>query len=149
MPEHKAFDYSEITPLIFIGQNVCCRTHFDGTLTAQGVRADMSLEKERIDQPYGVDMFLWLPTEDHAAVSHEKADLGILTLRYFAEKNIPCFVHCKNGHGRAPMLVAAYLIADQGMTAEEAVAYLKERRPVIHLQDVQKAFLKEREARRK
>ncbi|MEK7183460.1 MAG: dual specificity protein phosphatase family protein [Patescibacteria group bacterium] len=149
MDIHAPFDYSEVTPLIFIGQNACCVTHFDGTLTARGVRADISLEKEQIDQPYGVDFFLWLPTEDHTAMSHEKADLGILTLRYFAEKNIPCFVHCKNGHGRAPMLVAAYLIADHGKTAEEAVAYLRERRPVMHLQDVQMAFLKERGALRK
>jgi len=148
MDVHEPFDYSEITPLIYIGQNSCCVTHFDATLRARGVRADISLEGEQIDHRYGVEVFLWLPIDDHTAMSHEKADLGILTLRYFAEKNIPCFVHCKNGHGRAPMLVAAYLIADHGKTAEEAVAYIKERRPVMHLQDAQLAFLKEREALR-
>lgn len=148
MHVHESFDYSEITPLIFIGQNACCVTHFDDTLIARGVRAAISLEKERIDQPYGVDFFLWLPTEDHAAMSHEKADLGVAALRFFAGKNIPCFIHCKNGHGRAPVLVAAYLVAEQGKTADEAVAYLKERRPVMHLQDAQMAFLREREALR-
>ncbi len=149
MNSHASFDYSEITPLLFVGQNACCLTHFDKTLITRGVRTAISLEQEQIDQPYGVDMFLWLPTEDHAAISHEKADFGIAALRFFAEKNIPCFIHCKNGHGRAPMLVAAYLIADHGKTAEEAIAYLKERRPVMHLQDAQLAFLKERETLRK
>lgn len=140
---HEPLDYSQITPLILIGKNACCTTHFDEALTARGVRADLSLEKERIDRPYGVDMFLWLPTEDHKAMTHEKADLGIRTLAFFEEHNIPCYVHCKNGHGRAPMLVAAYFMAKRSMTADEALAAVKERRPAAHLQDEQLAFLRE------
>ncbi len=143
--KHQPFDYSKITPLLYIGRNVCCRTHFDESLLTLGVRADISLEKEQIDQPYGADMFLWLPTKDHAAMSHEHADLGIATLKFFEERNISCFVHCKNGHGRAPMLVATYLIATHGMTVDTATAFLKAQRPTIHFQDEQLAFLRERE----
>lgn len=146
--EHQPFDYSKITPLIYIGRNACCRTHFDESLLALGVRADISLEKEKLDQPYGADMFLWLPTEDHVAMTDEHADLGIATLKFFEERNIPCFVHCKNGHGRAPMLVAAYLMATQELSAEESVRIIKKHRPSAHLQDVQMAFLREREGRK-
>lgn len=142
---HSPLDYSEITPLIHIGKNTCCTTHFEENLLSRGVRADISLEEERIDQPYGVDFFLWLPTKDHTAMTHEKADLGIITLKFFEQRSIPCFVHCKNGHGRAPMLVAAYFIEEKKMTADEAISVLKQKRPSAHLQEVQIAFLRERE----
>lgn len=142
---HRSFDYSEITPLIFVGRNACCATHFDQELLSRGVRADVSIEEERIDQPFGVDMFLWLPTKDHTAMTHERADLGIATLKFFDERKIPCFVHCKNGHGRAPMLVAAYFIATHRMTADKAMKVIKEQRPSVHFQDEQIAFLRERE----
>lgn len=143
--KHPPLDYSQITPLILIGKNACCTTHFDEALLARGVRADLSLEKERIDRPFGVEMFLWLPTEDHKAMTHEKADLGIRTLAFFEERNISCYVHCKNGHGRAPMFVAAYFMATRGMKADEAVATVKAGRPAAHLQDEQLAFLRKRE----
>lgn len=145
--EHPPLDYSQITSLIFIGKNACCTTHFDESLLARGVRAEMSLEGERIDRPFGVDFFLWLPTEDHRAMTHERADLGIQTLAFFEERGIPCYVHCKNGHGRAPMLVAAYFMAKRGMTADEAFAAVKEKRPATHIQGEQRAFLRERESK--
>lgn len=142
---HPTLDYSEITPLIFIGKNSCCTTHFDDELIARGVRSDISVEEERIDHPFGVDFFLWLPTKDHTAMTHEKADLGITTLKFFEQRSIPCYVHCKNGHGRAPMLVAAYFIAEKNMTADEAMSEIKHKRPSAHFQNVQIAFLRERE----
>lgn len=142
--EHAPLDYSQITPLIFIGKNACCTTHFDEELLSRGVRADISLEEDRIDRPFGVDFFLWLPTEDHTAMTHEKADLGVAALKFFEDRNISCYVHCKNGHGRAPMLVAAFFIATRGMTAEEAMGAVKKQRPSAHWQEEQIAFLRER-----
>jgi len=41
------------------------------------------------------------------------------------------FVYCRLGHGRSPTLVAAYFIL-QGLSAQEAVAKIKEKRPEIH-----------------
>lgn len=144
MLNHSPLDYSKITSLIYIGKNACCVTHFDQELLSRGVRADISLEEDRIDRPFGVDMFLWLPTKDHTAMTHEKADLGVATLKFFEEHNIPCYVHCKNGHGRAPMLVAAYFMASRGMSAQEAIAAVRAGRPSAHLQDAQITFLRER-----
>jgi len=46
------------------------------------------------------------------------------------------YVHCQNGHGRAPTLVAAYLIR-QGKTPMEAIEFIKSKRPTIHLEEVQ------------
>ena len=51
------------------------------------------------------------------------------------------YIHCKNGHGRAPTLVAAYLTT-QGMSVEEAIALIKSKRPEIHLEQSQLQAIK-------
>ncbi|MBI5023033.1 MAG: dual specificity protein phosphatase family protein [Candidatus Magasanikbacteria bacterium] len=56
------------------------------------------------------------------------------------------YVHCKNGHGRAPTLVAAYLIR-QGKSPDKAITFIKAKRPSIHLEDVQRQALVEFSAR--
>ncbi len=40
-------------------------------------------------------------------------------------------VHCMAGVSRSPTLVAAYLMHNRRITAAEALAYLKERRPCV------------------
>lgn len=135
MPE--GLDYNQITDNIYIGTNACCRTHLDEKLKESGFQADISLEGERIDAPYGVEFFLWLPTKNSTAPSPEQFELGIKNLKHFEDKNIKVYVHCQFGHGRAPTLVAGYLIREKGMSAEQAVAFIKERRTVIHLEEIQ------------
>lgn len=137
----KGFDYNQINEFVFIGTNMCCQFGFNKELLAKGVRADISLEKERIDTPTGVDYFLWLPTEDGQAPTLDKLNLGVQTLEFLIKRKIKVFIHCKNGHGRAPTLFAAYLIK-KGMTAEEAVKYLKEKRPSVHFSEVQMEALR-------
>ena len=46
------------------------------------------------------------------------------------------YVHCKNGHGRAPTMVAAYYVST-GLSVEEAVKRIQEKRKTIHLDDSQ------------
>lgn len=50
-----ALDYDEITDGISIGTNQCCRAHFDERLRQEGITADISLEEDRVDQPFGVE----------------------------------------------------------------------------------------------
>lgn len=137
----KGFDYDQITDEIFIGTNMCCQFGFSRELLAKGVRANVSLEKDRIDSPDGVDYFLWLPTEDHTPPSPRHLELGVKALDFFVKNKIKVYLHCKNGHGRAPTLVAAYLVGS-GMGADEAVNLLKQKRPSIHLNEAQLAVLK-------
>lgn len=132
----KGFDYDQISDTVFIGSNMCCQFGFDKELLAKGVRADISLEKERIDTPVGVDYFLWLPTEDMHAPTQDALLMGVQALEFFAHGNIKVFIHCKNGHGRAPTLYCAFLMST-GMDLESAVAALKARRPSVHINDLQ------------
>lgn len=135
------FEYSKITPYIFIGTNQCCEDHFEKALLRKDIRADISMEEERLDTPLGADYYFWLPTKDHAAPNQKQLAIGTQLLRAFEQQKIKCYTHCKRGHGRSPTLVAAYLIT-KGMSIEQAIAYIKKHRPAIHPNKHQIAALK-------
>ncbi len=138
----KGFDYDQITDEVFIGTNMCCQIGFSKELLAKGVRADISLEKNRTDAPDGVDYFLWLPTENGKAPSPKDLEIGVKFLDFLVSNKIKTFVHCKSGHGRAPTLLAAYFIS-HGMGVQEAVKFIASKRPVIHLTELQTQALNE------
>lgn len=136
--ERKGFDYDAITDGVFIGTNMCCQFGFDKELLQKGVRADISLEEERVDAPVGVDYFLWLPTKDGQAPARDKLLLGVQTLEFLIDRKIKVYIHCKNGHGRAPTLFAAYFIKrGRGMGIDEAISFMKNKRPAVHLNETQ------------
>lgn len=139
--EHPGFEYNQITNYIYVGTNKCCMVHFKRELLRKGVRADVSLEGEHLDKPEGVDYYLWLPTVDHKAPSQQQLSMGVDFLRGLVKRKIAVYVHCRNGHGRAPTLVAAYLIS-MGGSVEGAVGLIKKKRPSIHPNDVQVVALK-------
>lgn len=127
-------EYNHIIDHVFIGTNMCCQTHFEEELLKAGVNADISVEDEHLDAPFGVDTFLWLPTKDHTAPNPAQLQQGIALIKQLGEQNIKIYVHCRLGHGRAPTLVAAYLIQEKGMSAQEAADLITEKRPVVHLE---------------
>lgn len=133
-------DYNEITDGIYVGTNQCCAAGLSEVLKKEEVSADISLEDVRIDQPFGVAMYVWLPTRDKTPPSHDQLSLGVGALEEMVRQKRKVYVHCKNGHGRAPTLVAAYVIT-HGKTPEEAVAFIKEKRPSIHLEKSQVEML--------
>lgn len=138
----KGFDYSQITDEIFIGTNMCCQYGFSKELLSKGVRADISMEKDRTDAPDGVDYFLWLPTENGKAPTSKDFEIGVTFLDFLISNKIKTFIHCKNGHSRAPVLFAAYLIS-RGKSIEEAINFIKSKRPAIHLNELQMQALNE------
>lgn len=125
------FEYSQITPFIYLGTNRCCQRDFDKSLLRKGIRADVSLEEKKIDSPFGVDFYLWLSTKDHLAPTLKQLQIGVDFIKKLVGLKIKCYVHCQRGHGRAPTLVAAYLV-DKEMGVEEAFAFIKKRRPEAH-----------------
>jgi hypothetical protein len=140
-PETKQLEYNYITDGIFLGTNGCCKAHFDEGLSKKGITADISLEGERVDGAQGVESYLWLPVPDKTAPSQSQLQLGVTAMKKLRKMNEKIYVHCRNGHGRAPTLVAAYLIC-MGMSMGEALELIKRKRPSIHLRDVQLEALK-------
>ncbi len=141
-PQAKELEYNYITDGIFIGTNQCCQTHFDEKLKKEGITADISLEEERIDAPFGVDFYVWIPVKNHTPPAPDQLKFGVSTLEKFVQMGKKVYVHCKNGHGRAPTLAAAYLIS-KGKSPEEAEEFIKSKRPSMHLEDVQRQALKD------
>ena len=133
-------DYNQITDNIFIGSNQCCVMGIAEVLKQEGVVADISLEDIRLDQPFGVESYLWLPTPDHTPPTQDQLGLGAEAIESLAKRNKRIYVHCKHGHGRAATLVAAYFVL-QGKTPQEAEGLIKSKRSTIHLQESQREAL--------
>ncbi|MBD3251343.1 hypothetical protein GF380_02710, partial [Candidatus Uhrbacteria bacterium] len=107
---HVLMDISRITDQIYVGTNSCCQTHYTKMLINAGVLHDLSMEGENVDAPYGVESYLWLPTPDHTAPSERSFGLGICFIDEVLQSGGKVFIHCTNGHGRAPTMAAAWFI---------------------------------------
>ncbi len=130
-PKKPVFEYSKITNYIYTGTNQCCTLHFKKSLVKQGVRADISLEEKRLDQPFGVDYYLWLPTKDHKAPNFKQLLIGANFIKQLVDNKIKVYIHCEHGHARAPTLVASYFILE-GKNVSDALNFIKKKRPIIH-----------------
>lgn len=130
-PKIPIFEYSKITKHIYIGTNQCCQSHFSRALLKQSVEADISLEEIRIDQPFGVKYYLWLPVKDRRAPSFKQLLIGTDFIKQLVDNKIRTYVHCEHGHGRAPTLVAAYFIRE-GKQVNEALRIIRKKRQLIH-----------------
>ena len=141
--DHKPlkFQYSQITKYVFIGTNMCCRKHLDNELKKKRIKSVISLEKRKVDRPLGVEYYLWLPTKDKEPLTLSKLKVGVALLKETSGEKIRSYVHCQYGHGRAPTLVAAFLVSG-GMDTEDAFALIKEKRPDIHPNRKQVAMVK-------
>lgn len=139
-PTIPILEYSYITDGIYIGTNQCCQVHFDEKLKQEGIEADISLEKERVDTPFGVQFYVWIPIKNHTAPTNEQLNFGVATLEKLVGMKKKIYIHCQNGHGRTPTMVAAYLIK-QGKGVDEAIKFVKTKRPSMHLEDVQRQVL--------
>lgn len=140
-PLHKRTNFSQITPYIYIGTNFCCKVHFDKKLLTMGITTDISLQDTRVDTPFGVSTYLWLPVKDHYAPTLYQLQMGADCIENAVQNKQKVYIHCKNGHGRAPSLVAGYFI-HKGKSYKDAMSLIKSKRPEIHLKQTQVRALK-------
>jgi protein-tyrosine phosphatase len=145
MKEDHVSDYSRITENIFIGSDLCkglsCPIH-GPEFEKLGILVEINLSVEKKETPPdGIDIYAWIPVADKHAPSPEQFDMGtsIINEAVMHGKNV--YVHCKNGHGRAPTMVAAYFIRYQGKTVDEAVAMILSKRNEVHLEFEQREAL--------
>lgn len=138
---HVTMEHSDITPYISIGTNMCCSMHGD-RLVKLGFDADLDLEEERQEAPPAINFYTWIPIPNHVAPSQDQLDFGVAVIRELVALRKKVYVHCHNGHGRAPTIVATYLTTT-GKTTEEALQMIAAKRPEVHLEDVQRQALDE------
>lgn len=141
--KHIRLSYNRIDDFIFAGNNLCCQSQFDKELLSKGIYADISLEAERMDNPKGVKYFFWLPWKEDTAPTFELMNLALQIVDDLIRQNIKMYVHCRNGHGRTTTFLASYFIRKLGLSTDEAIKLVKEKRPSAHLNEIQKSFLEE------
>ena len=138
----KEFNYDFISDGIYIGSNQCCSTHLSKLLKEEGIDIDISLEEDRLDQPFGVMSYAWIPVIDMDIPTQEQLEYGIQTMDHFIKNGHKIFVHCKNGHGRSSTFVSAYLMKSKNIGFDEAFAIIKKARPAAHMNEKQENFLR-------
>jgi HAD superfamily hydrolase (TIGR01509 family) len=103
---------------------------------AMGIDSVVDLRAEESDDPDFLNRhglrFLHLPMTDCDPLTQEQMREGS---RWVAEERLAgrkVLVHCQHGRGRSIMLVAAVLM-DAGLSATEAIARIRSRRPQVAL----------------
>ena len=139
-PDNPELNYDYIADGIYIGTNQCCILGLVEVLKREDITADVSLEEDKLDAPYGVDVYIWIPVVDEMAPTYDQLSFGVESIEKLVSQNRKIYVHCKNGHGRAPTFVAAYLIR-KGYGLEDAINFVKSKRPSIHLHEPQQELL--------
>lgn len=145
MADTHTFDYSQITDNIFIGSDLCngisCPIH-GPEFEQLGVLAELNLSAEKKEiPPDGIDVYAWIPVGNKYPATQEQLDIGTAIINEAVTLNKKIFVHCKEGHGRSPMMVAAYLIRYKNMGIDDATNHIVENRKEVHLEDSQKEAL--------
>jgi protein-tyrosine phosphatase len=98
------------------------------SLRRLGIRAavDMRAEATTI---LPLKCLLWLPTLDGEPATVEQLLTGIRFIDHCISLGWGVYVYCQGGIGRSTMMVAAYLLGRRGLDAEEALDFIRRRRP--------------------
>lgn len=104
-------------------------------LHAEGVRAVVNTCEEyagpqSVYEELGVEQ-LRIPTVDFQPPVLPDVERALDFMRERVAEGKQVYVHCKAGRGRSATVVLCWLIKEKGMTPEEGVALLRERRPHV------------------
>lgn len=141
------FDYSKITENIYIGSDLCvgnvCPIHSE-QFERLGVCVELNLSAEKKEiPPENIDSYSWIPVVDGYAPSPDQLDMGTTIINQAVSSGKTVYVHCKNGHGRSPTMVAAYFVKYKNMEVDEAIGLVKKKRPEVHIEKRQRKALDE------
>jgi hypothetical protein len=82
------------------------------------------------NDPYACEHHVWAAIPDRApapSLAWLREQVDFIAEQREAGRTV--YVHCFNGVSRGPMVVCAYLMFKHGWTRDEALAWLRERRP--------------------
>ncbi len=134
--------FSKITDSIWLGGQPTRRGMLK--LFGNGFTAIVNMRAEydySVLLDFGPVHYLHLPTEDNEAPSLEHLSEGARFIEE-EERRGKVYIHCWEGLGRGPTLVAAYLVR-QGLSPEAAWDKIRDYRPFIRPTDLQIERLKE------
>ena len=137
--------FSEIEDQLYLGALPFGR--FPRKLKELGIDAVINMCKEwnKAEQQYqklGIEQ-LYLPTTDFECPSLPAIEQGVTFLEDRIAERRKVYVHCKAGRGRSATIVLCYLMKSRNITASEAQAVLREKRPHINRGLDQREFVLE------
>lgn len=108
-------------------------------LSRMGITAVLCLtEKFEVGIPEEIyNRFVWervaMPDGARGGIpTPEDFESAIAVLERWQRKGHVVYLHCLAGIGRSPAICAAYLVKSQGLEIDEAILYIKERRPIAN-----------------
>lgn len=113
--------YARIEPYLFVGSRV--------ESPPPGTRAVVNLIDT--EDPYEVDHTLWVPIDGSKEPSMEWLRKVVVFIDKHRQSKELTYVHCLAGMNRSGMVVTAYLMYEHGWTCEEALAFVRIKRPQI------------------
>ncbi len=133
---------SQLSPQLYVGGQH--RGRGWTKLRSWGVTAVVNLRAEFDDLAARVapDRYLHLPTDDDQAPTLQQLESGVAFIAQEIERGGSVYVHCGSGVGRAPTLVAAYLVYS-GLPPDQAWARIRCVRPFIRPTRVQFSRIEE------
>jgi len=139
------FQFSEITPQIFVGPQFNRRGK--RVLEAAGITGDVNLRVEFDDAAHGLALknYCYLPTTDDDAPGLAHLQKGVTFIQNELATGGKVYIHCAGGVGRAPTMAAAYFIS-KGYSLSDALALICKTRPFIKIMPPQMAQLEKFEA---
>ncbi len=116
-------DYTCIEPGLFMGSAV--------SKPPPGTEAVLNLDTGK--DPYECKVHAWEPIRDGPPAPsilwlRERVDF----VRNQRENGRTTFVHCFHGVSRSGLVVTAYLMDKNGWTRDEALRYVRSKRPCVH-----------------
>lgn len=115
-------NYSRIEEHLYLGGSIA--------VPPRGTRAVINLCEK--DDPYRCDFHLWEPiadTEPAPTLDWLRRMVDVLDDKQRA--GITTYVHCRNGVSRSGMLVVAYEMRKNRWTRDEALAFVRSKRPIV------------------
>jgi protein-tyrosine phosphatase len=122
--------FSRVTPQLAVGGQYSRKGWV--TLAQRGMTAAVSMRGEYDDRGEGFlpPRYLHLPTVDNHAPTLEQLHQGIDFIQDELARGGRVYIHCWEGVGRGPTMLAAYLVST-GMKPSEAWATISAVRPFI------------------
>jgi hypothetical protein len=119
---HGQENYSALESGLWMGGNV--------KKPPSGTRAVLNLCE--LEDPYHAEMHVWRPINDTApAPSLDWLQAQVNFIDVQRQAGLPVYVHCRNGVSRSGMVMAAYYMSKKNMTRDEALTYLRQKRPGV------------------
>jgi atypical dual specificity phosphatase len=103
-------------------------------LRGQGIRAILTLTENSLPSRWldGLELEVrHIPMRDHLAPGTANLEEAAAFIQDKVKAVRPTLVHCLAGEGRTGCALAAYLIKDRGVTAEEATRILRRIKPLF------------------